>query len=246
MGLAGECMKKIAAVLIIANVAVYWVWHYLAPPAPVPPTEKAAPPARILLASERPQPTAECRSVGPLSNRQVMTAVTRWMGARFGEVTEREATVPAPPMYRVQVETVSADQAARLAQRLRGLGLGDIAVLAPEPGGSTVIVAMGLFGDRGNADRRAMEMRRHGVEPAVFSMERHASQWWIDFTSLETPDLSDLARSVSAAGAVALAPCEVVIPGDEAPSLPTPGATPEPKASPPPKMGGGRTSGSAA
>jgi SPOR domain len=239
-------MKKLAAVLVIANVAVYWVWHYLTPPASVPPTEKATPPARILLASERPQPTAECRSLGPLANRQAMTAVTRWMGERFGELTEREATVPAPPVYRVQVETVSADQAARLAQRLRGSGLADIAVLPPEPGESSVIVAMGLFGDRANADRRAMEMRRHGVEPAVFPMERHVSQWWIDFTSLETPDLSDLARTASVGTGVALAPCEVVIPGDEAPPSPAPSATPDPKASPPPKLGGGRSSGSAA
>jgi hypothetical protein len=239
-------MKKIAALLVLANAAIFLYWRYLNPPAPALPAEKTAAPARILLASERPAPTPECRSMGPLPNRQALAAVTHWMGDRYGELTEREATVAAPPAYRVQLETVSADQAARLAQRLRGLGLGDIAVLAPEPGETKVVVAMGLFGDRGNADRRVLDVRRHGVEPSILPIERHASQWWIDFTSLETPDLAELAHALTVGAAVALAPCEVAIPNDEGPTSPTPGTAPESKGNSTPKLGGSRSSGSAA
>ena len=239
-------MKKIAALLLLGNATLFLYWRYLSPPAPMMVAEKAAPPARILLASERPAPTPECHSVGPLPNRQALAAVTHWMGDRFGELTEREATMPAPPSYRVQLETVSADQAARLAQRLRGLGLGDIAVLAPEPGETKVVVAMGLFSDRGNADRRVQDVRRHGIEPSILPMERHTSQWWIDFTSLETPDLAELVHSASVGTAVALAPCEVAVPSDEPPTSAPQNAVPESKGNVAPKLGSSRSSGAAA
>ena len=197
-------MRRLAALLLLGNFVLFMAYRYGSPADTVLPVASTAPAPRILLAAERPAPKPECRSIGPFASRLLMTKVSQWMADRFGPLNERDATVPAPPAYRVQIETQSADQAARLAQRLRAAAVGDIAVLAPEPGETAVIIAMGLFAERSNADRRIAELRRYGVDPRIAPIERHASQWWLDFTALESPDLAELARAVPTAKDVAL------------------------------------------
>ena len=231
-------MRRLAVLLLLCNLVLFLAYRYASPPAVVPPVAPTTSAPKILLATERPAPKPECRSVGPFASRLLMTRVSQWMADRFGPLTERDTTVPAPPAYRVQIEMQSADQAARLAQRLRAASAGDIAVLAPEPGETAVIVAMGLFAERSNADRRIAELRRFGVDPRIAPIERHASQWWLDFTALESPDLAELARAVPTARDVALAPCEATVPADEAPVAPE-------KTAPAPKPGGLRSSGAA-
>jgi hypothetical protein len=231
-------VRRLAILLLLGNFVLFLAYRYESPVEAASPVDPSATAPKILLASERPAPKPECRSVGPFASRLLMTKVSQWMADRFGPLTERDTTVAAPPAYRVQIETQSADQAARLAQRLRAAAVGDIAVLAPEPGETAVIVAMGLFSERANADRRVVELRRFAVEARIAPIERHASQWWLDFTALESPDLAALAREVPTARDTALAPCEATVPADEGPADTT-------KPGPSPKPGGLRSSGAA-
>ena len=244
-------MKRLVILLLIANGAVYLYGHFV-DASPTAPIARTAPlPPTILTAAERPAPTSQCQSLGPMANRPLVMAVTAWLGDRFGAVSEREDSLPAPPEYRVQVDTESADLATRLAQRLRASGAGDIAVLPPEPGDTKVIVAMGLFADRANADRRLQEVRRRGIDAHISEMERHTSQWWLNFTAVNSPDHDALVRAIPAAAAVTLAPCELSLPGEEQPTGAAPDAskkTPVPPAGPStglpaPKLGVGHAKG---
>jgi len=244
-------MKRLVILLFIANVAVYLYGHYVDVPSTAPIARSTPPPPTILTTAERPAPTAQCQSIGPMANRQLLTAVSAWLGDRFGTVSEREDSLPAPPVYRVQLETQSADLAARLAQRLRASGGGDIAVLPPEPGETAVIVAMGLFADHANADRRLQDLRRRGIDAHITEMERHTSQWWLDFTSVDSPDHDALVRAIPTAAAVTLAPCELSLPSEEPttdsapkPSTKAPTPPPGPATSlPTPKLGAGHSKG---
>jgi hypothetical protein len=91
-----------------------------------------------------------------------------------------------------------------------------------------------------------LELKRHAVEASVAMIERHASQWWLDFTSLETLDLAELLHALPAAHDAAVAPCEIALPGEEAPSTTTPTPPTDSRGVPAPKLGGVRSSGAAA
>jgi SPOR domain len=228
-------MRPLIILMVAANVAVFLYWNVIETqersPQPIAP---AASTPTILTAAERPAPGAQCQSLGPVPNRQVLASVTAWLGDRYGAVVEREESLPAPPIYRVQLETASADLANRLAQRLRASGVNDIAVLPPEPGETAVIVAMGLFADRANADRRLQDLHRRGIDGQVTDIERNTSQWWVDFTSTDRPDTEALVRAVPAAVNIGLAPCVFAMPNEDQPAdgipkrrdskPPTPGA----------------------
>lgn len=223
-------MKRIALLLVLANCGVFLYWRYgdlASTDAPVAPVLPTSAPAPILLVSERPPPKPQCQSLGPVANRLILTAVERWLGDRFGALSEREAMAPASPVFRVQVTTPSADLATRLAQRLKASGVNDVAVLAPDPGETAVIIALGIFSDRANADRRVIDLRRHGVDPAISTIERQTSQWWLDFSSLESPDRDALVHAVPTASAVTLAPCELAGGNDDAPAAPESSAPPD-------------------
>ncbi len=233
-------MKWLVLLLVLANGAFLLYWHTLQP---VQISERSGPalasvaPARILLAQERPAPTPQCQSLGPINNREILAAVNHWLGDAYGALTEREVNVAAAPVFRVQVQTPSADLATRLAQRVRSGGDGAVAVLPPEPGETTVVVALGLFADRSNADRRVLELHRHGVDAGILTIERHTSQWWIDFTAVATPNHAALIGAVSGTAAVTIVPCELMLPHEEEPAVTNPAPLPVPNGIPMPKLG---------
>ena len=87
-------MKRLVILLLIANGAVYLYGHFV-DASPTAPIARTAPlPPTILTAAERPAPTPQCQSLGPMANRPLVMAVTAWLGDRFGAVSEREDSLP--------------------------------------------------------------------------------------------------------------------------------------------------------
>lgn len=181
-------MRTLVVLLLLANVGFFAWSHWVAPRRALPP-EPAPLGRQIVLASEAPAPeplptlpaggTASCYSLGPFLD---LTAAARAStGLRQAGLAPRQRATEGAVWagYWVSLSGIaSADDAARIVDKLRQGGIGDAYVMPAENEGP--VVSLGLFTEKSRALRRSDEVKALGFRPTVTERQREGMVYWID------------------------------------------------------------------
>jgi uncharacterized lipoprotein YbaY len=207
-------MKRLLLSLAALNAGAYLYWHMTDAPAIAVIDHKSVLPPTIQLAAERPPPAAQCQTLGPIKSADVLEAVKGWLGDRFGAVQNRQDAEDGSVLYRVDISVPDEAAANRLLQRLPNAGGKDVAVLPKRAKEGGVLISFGLFAERSGAERRLQEVRTRGIGAGL---ELVHERWWLNFTSVDTPDAAELIKAVPAAEGVAVGPCPDQSPAEVVP-----------------------------
>jgi hypothetical protein len=207
-------VKRILLSLAALNAAAYLYWHLTDAPVISAADHPSIVPPRIQLASERPPPAARCQTLGPIKSADVLAAVKEWLGDRFGALQNRQDAEDGAVLYRVDVSVADVAAAQRLLQRLPNAGGKEAAVLPMRTKDGGVLISFGLFAERSGAERRLQDVRSRGI---AAGLELIHERWWLNFTSVDTPDAADLIKAVPAAEGVAVGPCPEQPPAEGVP-----------------------------
>lgn len=182
-------MRALVVLLVLANAAFFAWTQWIARPAGrmALPQSSAAP--RLVLASEAPrapplprlaiQEGVSCISVGPFLDLSEAARASMSLRARGLLPRQRSQDGLVWSGYWVSLQDVaSPDDADRIVERLRQVGIGDAYRVPDEERGATV--SLGLYTDRQVALNRADEIRALGYQPTVVERERRGTVYWID------------------------------------------------------------------
>ncbi|MEZ5531082.1 MAG: SPOR domain-containing protein [Steroidobacteraceae bacterium] len=190
-------MRTLFFILLAANLAVFG-WTLVTPevaplpdsPRPDVPRLELAGEARTVVKAAAPSGAEiACRSIGPFASEdESARAAAAFRDGGYGvhERTEESRSaegywVSLPPQRNVAAET-------RLLARLARAGITDASVLADTDARR---VSVGIFSERGRADRRAAELRRLGLVPDVTERLRIGTSWWIDLELRSAQELAE-------------------------------------------------------
>lgn len=189
-------MRALALLLLLANVAFFAWWRWIAEPltpgvAPPP----AAPPlvlAREAPPSAAPAPlaAARCVSIGPFYDlTEAARASTRLRELGFPP-RQRVSEGPVWSGFWVALAGLEGrDEAEAVVERLRRFGVTDAYIMPGDEAGVTV--SLGLFSERARALRRLDEVRALGYAPTVAERQRMGTVYWIDADAGEGGALPD-------------------------------------------------------
>jgi len=189
-------MRPLIIILVLANLA-FAAWALLvdrpqAPPAardishlqslvlasePLPGTAQSAAPTAATA------PSGRCVTVGPFSDLVLSAAAATLLQTRGFTPTQRDEPGQDLVSYWVYLDNVPSDAAAnRLLLELRAIGLTDVHTM-PATSGEPRRVSVGLFTERGGAERRARAVKI-GLDATPVITEQHNSQasYWVDVT----------------------------------------------------------------
>jgi sporulation related protein len=253
--------------LVLVNVA-YFAWaRWIDVPQPPPVNDAIGHLPKLKLAEEapdaqKPQPGAEktalegtaCLSVGPfadLDNSARAAALLKEKGFATRQRAEQGQTTEGYWVYVGGMRTQTDTDRALVS--LEHSGIKD-AVVMPETADAGRRISLGLYTDRGRADKRAqLVLRDTGLKAEVAERKLPGAQYWVDLTppqGVNTVPLRDLfAQGVSTR--IAVQPCPLDAPAPQAtpasgtaatapgiPSAPLPATArnPTPPVSGPPKL----------
>lgn len=191
--------------LLAANIGMA-AWLYLAPRAPtqaLPPVDPGVAPLVLLSEREgqRPEAVAQelaaapddpataakdrCMRVGPFPSqadlRRALNALTPHVERiQFREARTRQSRgflvyLPPPP---------TREEALAIARQLSSQGVRDYYVVTA--GNQQNSISLGLFRERGNADRRQAEITALGFAPAVTERVEDLPVYWLDLAVAPT------------------------------------------------------------
>lgn len=228
-------MRNLALALLLANLLVLawsrWV-NPLAEPAgqarlPPLPDFRAPPSATVAggpaadpvpgpgpLAAEAPPGVGACVRVGPLPAADAAEGLAKTIESKGFSARTVALDGQAWLGHWVQLAGFGSAAEAEVARdRLAAGGLADAYLMQD---GGTAIISLGVFRDRGGADRVAASARRLGFAPVVTERYRPAVEHWV--VAILPPD-SVLARDALAAGGSQILRVEAI-------ECPAPGAGP--------------------
>jgi hypothetical protein len=193
---------RIVFLLLLAlNIGV-GCWLYFAPQSSasqLPATDPGVP--KLVLLSEQehagdanaaelttaPESTADlrndtCTSVGPFGTQADMRGALNALTPLVSRIQYREAHATETRGYWVYLPAMSSrEQALTIARQLSAKGVRDYYVVTA--GDQQNTISLGLFRDRGNAEKRRTEVAALGFSPELITRTEELPVYWIDFAS---------------------------------------------------------------
>jgi hypothetical protein len=187
--------------LLALNIGV-GCWLYFAPEAPV--SQLAATDAgvpKLVLLSEQEKPgeanAAElaaapesttdlrndtCTSIGPFATQADMRGALNALTPHVSRIQYREAHATETRGYWVYLPaTTSREQALAIARQLSAKGVRDYYVVTA--GDQQNTISLGLFRDKGNAEKRRNEVAALGFAPELVTRTEELPVYWLDFAT---------------------------------------------------------------
>jgi SPOR domain len=211
-------MRALIILLILANLA-FAAWALLIDrPVDAPAARDISRLGKLLLASE-PRPAGgnaanvHCMTIGPFNDLVVAASAATVLQTRGFTPTQRDEAGPDAVAYWVYLDNVPSEtEANRLLQRLRANGLTDARTMPITATDPTRRVSVGLFNEKGGADRRARDIRRLGLTPVITEQHQALATYWLDL-ALTTPgqsvSIDGLVPPASAAAPLQIRDCPV-------------------------------------
>jgi SPOR domain len=193
--------RMLFLLLLALNIGV-GCWLYFAPQAAtaqLPATDPGVP--KLVLLSElehpgdanaaelasAPESVADlrndtCRSVGPFATQADMRAALNALTPLVSRIQYREANATETRGYWVYLPPMgSREQALGIARQLSAKGVRDYYVVTA--GDQQNTISLGLFRDKGNADKRRSEVAALGFEPELVTRTEELPVYWVDFAT---------------------------------------------------------------
>ncbi len=148
--------------------------------------------------------SVRCLSLGPFSDNEEVAAAELRLGALGLEGKRRRAEGQIWVGYWIFLPpTATRSEAETLMQALKNRGVGDVYV---EPAGEREnAVSLGVFSERGRAQRRFREIRELGFEPQIARRTRQGTVYWLDFVPGESTRIDPADFQVTSGRIVRLA-----------------------------------------
>jgi len=193
---------RIVFLLLLAlNIGV-GCWLYFAPQssaAQLPATDAGVP--KLVLLSEQehggeanaaelasaPESPADlgndsCTSIGPFATQADMRGAINALTPLVSRIQYREAHSTETRGYWVYLPALaSREQALTIARQLSAKGVRDYYVVTA--GDQQNTISLGLFRDKGNADKRRNEVSALGFAPDLVTRTEELPVYWVDFAS---------------------------------------------------------------
>jgi hypothetical protein len=223
--------------LLFANL-VYFAWaQWIDAPRPPPTNEAIAHLPQLKLVDELPaskqpqpntarktaltQPTA-CLSVGPFGDIGNSAQAAALLRAKGFDPKQRAEAAPTTVGYWVYVSGLKTQaDADKALATLEKSGIKDARVM-PETPDAGRRLSLGLYSERGRADRRAKAVRQAGLDAEVAERKLPGTVYWVDLeppAGMTTIPLADLfAEGVSSR--ISVQPCPS---GAQSPTAPATG-----------------------
>jgi hypothetical protein len=237
---------RIAFIALLVVNLVYFAWaHWIDTPRPAPVNEAIARLPQLKLAEELPpdkrpqadtakkmaltQPTA-CLSVGPFGDIANSAQAAALLRAKGFDPKQRAEAAQTAAGYWVYVNGLKTQaEADKALTTLEKSGIRD-ALVMPETTDAGRRLSLGLYSERGRADRRAQTVRQAGLNAEVAERKLPGSIYWVDLVppaGMTTIPLQDLfAEGVRSR--IAVQPCPSGASGTPAPATGTATAAPPP------------------
>jgi len=187
--------------LLALNIGV-GCWIYFAPQstaAQLPASDPGV--AKLVLLSEQehpgdanaaelasaPESTADlrndtCSSVGPFATQADVRSALNALTPQVTRIQYRESHATETRGYWVYLPAVSSrEQALAIARQLSAKGVRDYYVVTA--GDQQNTISLGLFRDRGNAEKRRSEVAALGFLPELVTRTEELPVYWIDFAT---------------------------------------------------------------
>ena len=187
--------------LLALNIGV-GCWLYFAPEAPASQwtaTDAGVP--KLVLLSEQDKPgeasAAElaaapesttdlrndtCTSIGPFATQADMRGALNALTPHVSRIQYREAHATETRGYWVYLPaTTSREQALAIARQLSAKGVRDYYVVTA--GDQQNTISLGLFRDKGNAEKRRNEVAALGFAPELVTRTEELPVYWLDFAT---------------------------------------------------------------
>ena len=120
-----------------------------------------------------------CLTMGPFSADQAAEDLIVWLKGNGGEVTSRWSEQQTPNRYWVYLPPLETVEQARVVlRRLKDDGLQDYVRVMRGPMRNAI--SLGLFSQRGSADRRLVELRAKGYDPELDIRYKSERVRWLD------------------------------------------------------------------
>lgn len=229
---------RIAFLALLFLNLVYFAWaHWIDAPRPAPPNEAIARLPQLKLADELPpsqraqpdtaqkmalsQPTV-CLSVGPFGDIANSAQAAALLRAKGFDPKQRAEAAQTSSGYWVYVNGLKTQaEADKALATLEKSGIKD-ALVMPQTADAGRRLSLGLYSDRGRADRRAQTVRAAGLEAEVAERKLPGTVYWVDLVppaGMTTVPLEDLfAEGVRSKISVQSCP-----PGAQSPNAPATG-----------------------
>jgi cell division septation protein DedD len=194
--------RMLFLLLLALNIGV-GCWLYFAPQGSaaqqLPATDPGVPKLALLSEQEHPgeanaaeltsapESTADlrndtCMSVGPFATQADMRAALNALTPLVTRVQYREAHATETRGYWVYLPaTSSREQALAIARQLSAKGVRDYYVVTA--GDQQNTISLGLFRDKGNADKRRAEVAALGFVPELVTRTEELPVYWVDFAT---------------------------------------------------------------
>ena len=125
-----------------------------------------------------------CLNLGPFDTPQALRKATEVLGPQVGRLQYREAQIEQLRGYRVFLPaTETRAEALSHARYLADRGVRDYYVVTAGDAENTL--ALGLFREKANAERRLAEIIKLGVKAKMEATTEQRPQWWLEIAIAE-------------------------------------------------------------
>jgi len=194
--------RMLFLLLLALNIGV-GCWLYFTPQGTasqlLPATDPGVP--KLVLLSEQEHPTEanaaelasapestadlrndSCGSIGPFATQADMRGAINALTPLVSRIQYREAHATETRGYWVYLPAMaSREQALAIARQLSAKGVRDYYVVTA--GDQQNTISLGLFRDRGNADKRRNEVAALGFNPELITRTEELPVYWVDFAT---------------------------------------------------------------
>jgi len=123
-----------------------------------------------------------CSSIGPFATQADMRGAVNALTPLVSRIQYREAHATETRGYWVYLPALSSrEQALAIARQLSAKGVRDYYVVTA--GDQQNTISLGLFRDRGNADKRRNEVAALGFNPDLVTRTEELPVYWVDFAT---------------------------------------------------------------
>lgn len=194
-------VRMLFLLLLALNIGVA-CWLYFAPEtaaSQLPATDAGVPKLELLSEREHPgeanaaelatapEPASQlrndtCTSIGPFATQADMRGALNALTPLVSRIQYREAHATETRGYWVYLPaTSSREQALGIARQLSARGVRDYYVVTA--GDQQNTISLGLFRDKGNAEKRRNEVAALGFAPELVTRTEELPVYWVDFAS---------------------------------------------------------------
>ena len=213
----------------------YFAWaHWIDAPSPAPVNEAIAHLPQLKLAdeappAERPQPRSAqktslnptaCLSVGPFGDAGAGAQAAALLKTRGFEPRQRVEPGQASASYWVYVGGLSQSDADGALAALERNGIADARVV-PENGEAGRRLSLGIYSERGRAERRAEAVRQSGLKAEIAERRVSGTLYWVDVPAAPGVDAAAVQNVLTERtnSRVTVQPCPAsVVPAPAAPT----------------------------